>query len=73
MRAANPVKEARHIGLMGEDLAAFLNTLRALDPRQFEAVEKALRLLIPDVDGIAVEISDLGFISGRAGLPSRRV
>src|SRR5262249_22327279 len=31
MRASNPVKEVRHIGLMGEDLAAFLNTLRALD------------------------------------------
>ena len=60
MRAANPVKEARHIGLMGEDLAAFLNTLRALEPKQFEAVEKALRLLMPYVDGIEVEVSDLG-------------
>ena len=60
MRAANPVKEARHIGLMGEDLAAFLNTLRALEPRQFDAVEKALRMLMPYVDGIDVEISDLG-------------
>ena len=60
MRAANPVKEARHIGLMGEDLAAFLNTLRALEPRQFDAVEKALRMLMPYVDGIDVEISNLG-------------
>ena len=60
MRAANPVKEARHIGPMGEDLAAFLNTLRALEPRQFGAVEKALRKLMPYVDGIVVEISDLG-------------
>jgi predicted ATPase len=40
MRAANPVKEVRHIGLMGEELAAFLNTLNALDPRQFQAVKK---------------------------------
>ena len=60
MRAANPVKEARHIGLMGEDLAAFLNTLRALEPRQFEAVEKALHMLMPQLDGIEVEVSDLG-------------
>ena len=60
MRAANPVKEARHIGLMGEELAAFLNTLRALEPRQFEAVEKALRTLMPQMDGIEVEVSDLG-------------
>ena len=60
MRAANPVKETRHIGLMGEDLAAFLSTLRALEPRQFEAVEKALHMLMPHLDGIEVEVSDLG-------------
>ena len=60
MRAANPVKEARHIGLMGEELAAFLNTLRAQEPRQFDAVEKALRMLMPQMDGIEVEVSDLG-------------
>ena len=60
MRAANPVKETRHIGLMGQDLAAFLNTLRALEPRQFEAVEKALHMLMPHLDGIEVEVSDLG-------------
>ena len=60
MRAANPVKEARHIGLMGEELAAFLNTLRAQEPRQFAAVEKALRMLMPEMDGIEVEVSDLG-------------
>ena len=47
MRSANPVKEVRHIGLMGEDLAAFLNTLRARQPRQFIAVEKAIRTLLP--------------------------
>ena len=32
MRAANPVKEVRRIGLMGEELAAFLNTMKATDP-----------------------------------------
>ena len=65
MRAANPVKEVRHIGLMGEDLAAFLNTLRALEPRQFEAVEKALRTLIPGMDGIEMDISELGEVELR--------
>ncbi|OAD22254.1 ATPase-like protein, partial [Candidatus Thiomargarita nelsonii] len=33
MRAKNPVKEVHHIGLMGEELAAFLNTLRSVDER----------------------------------------
>lgn len=60
MRAVNPVKEVRHIGLMGEELASFLNTLKALDERQFHAVEKALRTLLPDVQGIGVEVSHLG-------------
>ena len=60
MRAANPVKEVRHIGLMGEELAAFLNTLKGIEPKQFGAIEKALHTLIPNVDGIEVEVSDLG-------------
>ena len=64
MRAANPVKEVRHIGLMGEELAAFLNTLRALDPPQFKAVEKSLRLVIPSMTGIDVGVNSLG--RGRA-------
>jgi len=60
MRAVNPVKEVRHIGLMGEELAAFLNTLRAVDPRQFAAIEKSLRALVPQVERIDVEPSALG-------------
>jgi len=67
MRAANPIKEVRHIGLMGEELAAFLRTLKALKPHQFEAVEKALRTVLPDVDGIEVEVSDLGEVELRLG------
>ena len=51
MRASNPVKEVRHIGLMGEELAAFLNTLKSLDLRQFKAVEKALHMIVPSVTG----------------------
>ena len=65
MRAVNPVKEVRHIGLMGEDLPAFLNTLRAHRPQQFSAVEKALHTLMPDMDGIEVDISDLGEVELR--------
>lgn len=60
MRAAGPVKEVRHIGLMGEELAAFLNTLKTVDPPQFKAVEKALRTILPNVEGIDVEVDELG-------------
>ena len=65
MRAANPVKEVRHIGLMGEELAAFLNTLKATDERQFRGIEKALHMLMPNIDGIEVEVSDLGEVELR--------
>jgi predicted ATPase len=60
MRSPNPVKEVRHIGLMGEELAAYLNTLKALEPKQFAAVEKSLRTIIPGVAGIDVEVNKLG-------------
>jgi predicted ATPase len=76
MRAANPVKEVRHIGLMGEELAAFLNTMKAADARQFRGIEKALHALMPDIDGIEVEVSDLGEIElrlkeGGVAIPAR--
>ena len=65
MRAANPVKEVRHIGPMGEELAAFLRTLQALEPRQFAALEKALRVVMPNIEGIEVDVSDLGEVELR--------
>jgi len=60
MRAASPVKEVRHIGLMGEDLASFLNTQRTLERPQFEALERALRMIVPSVTGIDVQVNNLG-------------
>ena len=65
MRAANPVKEVRHIGLMGEGLAAYLNTLKETDPRQFHGIEKALHLMIPNVDGIETKVNDFGEVELR--------
>ena len=60
MRLPNPVKEVQHIGLMGEDLAAFLNTLRGLNGQQFESIEKAIHNMIPSITGIDVSINKLG-------------
>ena len=76
MRAANPVKEVRHIGLMGEELAAFLNTMKATDDRQFRGIEKALHALMPNIDGIEVEVSGLGEVElrlkeGGVAIPAR--
>ncbi|MDE0207901.1 MAG: AAA family ATPase [Candidatus Tectomicrobia bacterium] len=76
MRAANPVREIRNIGLMGEELAAFLNTLKATNARQFNGIEKALHTLMPNIDGIEVEVSDLGEVElrlreGGIAIPAR--
>lgn len=76
MRASNVVKEVRHIGLMGEELASFLNTLKVLDPPQFRAVEKALHLVIPNVTGIEVDANELGevdlkLVEGETPIPAR--
>jgi predicted ATPase len=60
MRAPSPVREVRHVGSMGEDLAAYLNTLRAAAPRQLEAMERALKAIVPSVTGIKVEPNSLG-------------
>ena len=63
---------------MGEELASFLNTVKALDPRQFEAIGKALRLIIPSVTGIDVDVNNLGEVDlwlreGNLRVPARVV
>ena len=78
MRAPNPVKEVRHIGLMGEELAAYLNTLQALDPKQFNAVAKALHMIVPTITGIEVDVNNLGEVDlwlreGEMRVPARVV
>ena len=60
MRLPNPVKAVHDIGPMGEDLAAFLNTLQARSKRQFKSVEKSLHSMIPSITGINVSINKLG-------------
>jgi len=69
MRAANPLKEARRIGPAGEELAAFLNTTKTDEPELFRCVEGELTALIPRVDGIQIEVSDLGEVELRLTEP----
>ena len=76
MRAATPARKVCHIGPMGEDLAAFLNTLKATDPDRFQSIEQALHTLMPDIDGIDVQVNEFGeaelcLIEGGAAMPAR--
>ena len=72
MRLPNPIKEVRQIGSMGEDLAAYLNTLRAEDAAGFEAIQSALRTLIPSIERIDLVQTSRGEVElslVEAGIP----
>ncbi len=78
MRIPSPVKEVRQIGMMGEELDAFLNTLRAANPNQFKAIERALHMVVPSVTGIDVGVNNLGdvelrLMQGKTPISSRVV
>ncbi len=60
MRSSNAVKEVRHIGQMGEELASYINTLKALNPKQFDNFQRAVRQILPQSQGVGVEVNDLG-------------
>ena len=62
MRAEVPLKEVENLGAFGADLAAFYSTLKSRHPRQFEALNRALRSLLPDVQRLDVERTDEGFL-----------
>ena len=65
MRSSTPVRETHHIGFTGENLAAFLNTLKALNPRQYAGIEQALHVFMPDISGIEIEVNDWGEVELR--------
>jgi predicted ATPase len=63
---------------MGQELAAFLNTLRATEDRQFKALERALHMVIPSVTGIDVAPNAIGEVElkireGDVAIPARVV
>ena len=65
MRAANALRETRRIGSPGEQLAAFLNTMRTEEPDLFRCVEAELQAMMPGIDGIATTVNDLGDVELR--------
>ncbi|NUM37139.1 MAG: AAA family ATPase [Candidatus Brocadiae bacterium] len=58
MRAANPTKEIRHIGMMGEELAAYLHGLK-INPakkQHYDSLCRAIKIIIPSIDKIDTDI-----------------
>lgn len=75
MRAKAPIKAVGHIGMMGEDLAAFLNTLQARHPLQFRSIVRALHAIVPSISDIEVAPNDMGevelwFLEGGRKIPA---
>ncbi len=62
MRSETPLKEVNALGHDGRDLAGLFHTLKAGSPPQFDAVCRALPLLIPEVSGIDTEVGPDGMI-----------
>lgn len=60
MRLTSSVRETDQIGPMGEDLAVFLNTLKHTNAKQFRALGKALKMIVPSVSKIDVGVNDYG-------------
>ena len=56
MRSAKPPSDVVDIGVLGEDIAPFLYRLRAEYPRNFEAVRRALRSVVPGVEDFDVDL-----------------
>ena len=54
------IQQGRTLASQMRAMRSDLNTLKALEPKQFVAVEKALKAILPRIDGIEVGISDLG-------------
>jgi predicted ATPase len=56
MRSAKPPAEVSDIGVLGEDIAPFLYRLRAEYPLHFEAIQRAIRSLVPSIESVDVDL-----------------
>src|SRR5215469_3191819 len=58
MRSARMPADVRDIGLLGEDIAPYLFRLWAEHPKNFAAVKRTLRSLIPSVENLSVDLDE---------------
>ncbi|MCA9512308.1 MAG: ATP-binding protein [Myxococcales bacterium] len=58
MREAVPPREVDDIGTLGQHLAPFLYRLSRTEPKCFDAAARTLRMIIPSVESLTVELDD---------------
>ena len=72
MRSDNALQEVRSLDPSGSNLAAFFNSLKVNNSRQFDNVVRSLRSLLPGVDALDVERTNAGELQLRVfegGIP----
>jgi predicted ATPase len=62
MRDETPLREVESLDARGHDIAPFFNLLKSTKPKQFDAVARALKQVIPTLDGLDVERTSEGFV-----------
>ena len=56
MRKARPPSDVRDIGVLGDEIAPFLYRLRAENEKAFKSVSRTLKLIIPSVEEMTVDL-----------------
>ena len=56
MRSAKSPAEVTDIGVLGENIAPFLYRLRAEAPRNFDAIRRTLRSIVPSIQDLQVDL-----------------
>lgn len=60
MRNPNPSTDTRRVGPRGEDLAGFVRALQEHNPKRLAAINRALRLILPNTAGVEAVVNRLG-------------
>lgn len=62
MRSEAPLKQVETLDYMGADLAAYFNSLKASNEKQFSALNRALHAILPQIEKLDVERSPDGLL-----------
>jgi len=63
LRAESPLRHVDSIGVRGEDLAAYINTIQTEHPDQFTSLVQAVKFIIPAIDDVTVQRNREGYLT----------
>lgn len=62
MRLESPLREVDTLGYDGRDLAGYYHSLKVHNPKQFENLALALKMLVPAADGVDTKVTAGGLV-----------